>query len=92
MHYAPQEITSEVVKKIGEHGMHCKENPIYIFFFWELRGLSHNFHIHVSVSYNIPRIGLRQTDPGNIYVHLSQIYKCRNWETEHYSSVLEITV
>jgi hypothetical protein len=29
---------------------HCKENPIYLFLFWELRGLSPNFHIHVSVS------------------------------------------
>ncbi len=24
---------------------HCKENPIYVFLFWELRGLSPNFHI-----------------------------------------------
>jgi hypothetical protein len=23
---------------------------------------------------------------------MSQIYECRNWETEHYNSVLEITV
>ncbi len=29
---------------------HCNENPIYVFLFWELRGLSPNFHIHVSVS------------------------------------------
>jgi hypothetical protein len=30
---------------------HCNENPIYVFRFWELRGLSPNpnFHIHVSV-------------------------------------------
>jgi hypothetical protein len=46
----------------------------------------------------IPRIGphisLRQnrnTDPGKD-INLSQIYECRNWETEHYNSVLEITV
>jgi hypothetical protein len=25
------------------------------------------------------------------YINLSQIYECRNWATEHYSSVLEIT-
>jgi hypothetical protein len=25
-------------------------------------------------------------------MNLSQIYECRNWETEHYNSVLEITV
>jgi hypothetical protein len=37
---------------------HSKENPIYLFLFWELRGLSPNFHIHVSVSdLYIPRIG-----------------------------------
>jgi hypothetical protein len=24
----------------------CEENPIYVFLFWELRGLSPNFHIH----------------------------------------------
>jgi hypothetical protein len=54
--------------------MNCKENPIYVFLFWELRSLSSNFHIHVSVSnLYIPRIGPyisllqnRQTDPGNI--------------------------
>jgi hypothetical protein len=26
------------------------------------------------------------------YKNLSQIYECRNWETEHNNSVLEITV
>ncbi len=54
--------------------MHSKENPIYVFLFWELHGLSPNFHIHVSVSdLYIPSIGPhislqqnRQTDPGNI--------------------------
>jgi hypothetical protein len=30
--------------------MHCKENPIYDFLFWEMRSLSPNFHINVSVS------------------------------------------
>ncbi len=54
--------------------LHCKENPIYVFLFWELRGLSPNSHILVSVSdLYIPRIGPhislqqnRQTDPRNI--------------------------
>jgi hypothetical protein len=55
--------------------LHCNENPIYIFLFWELRGLSPNIHINMSVmsdSY-IPRIGPhiflqqnRQIDDGNI--------------------------
>jgi hypothetical protein len=30
--------------------LHCKENPINVFLFWELRGLSPNFYIHVSVA------------------------------------------
>jgi hypothetical protein len=68
--------------------MHCKENPIYVFLLWELRGLSPSFHIHVSESdLYVPRISPhislqqnRQTDPPKIY------------ETEHYNSVLEITV
>jgi hypothetical protein len=55
-------------------GLHCKENPINGFLFWELRGLSPNINIHVSVSHSyISRIGShislhqnRQTDPGNI--------------------------
>jgi hypothetical protein len=54
--------------------MHCNENPIYVVLFWELRGLSPDFHIHVSVSdLYMPRIGPynwqqqnRQTDSGNI--------------------------
>jgi hypothetical protein len=54
--------------------VHCNENPIYIFLFWELRGLSPKFHIHLSVNdLYIPRIDPpiflqqnRQTNPGNI--------------------------
>jgi hypothetical protein len=54
--------------------LNCNENPIYVFPEKELRGLSPNFHIHVSVSdLYIPRIGprifrqqKRQTDSGNI--------------------------
>ncbi len=33
-----------------------------------------------------------QADRSWKYKNLSQIYECRNWETEHYNSVLEITV
>ncbi len=55
-------------------GVHCNENPIYVFPEKELRGLSPNFHIDVSVSYlYVPRIGphtflqqKRQTDSENI--------------------------
>ncbi len=57
--------------------MHCNENPIYVFPEKEMRGLSPNFHIHVSVSnLYIPRIVShiflqqnRQTDHGDIYAH-----------------------
>jgi hypothetical protein len=53
---------------------HCKEIYEYVFLFWELRSLSPNFHIQVSVSnLYIPRIcphislqQNRQTNPGNI--------------------------
>jgi hypothetical protein len=85
-------------KRAEGHWLHCKENTTYVFLFWELRGLSPNFHIHVSVSDSyIPRISPHtvfpcnrrgQSDPGN----LSKIYECRSWETEHYNSVVEITV
>ncbi len=38
--------------------LHCNENPNIVFLFWKLRGLSPNFHIHVSViDLYIPRIG-----------------------------------
>jgi hypothetical protein len=37
--------------------LHCNENPIYAFLFWELRSLSPSFHIHVSVSDLYIRIG-----------------------------------
>jgi hypothetical protein len=37
--------------------VHCNGNSVYIFLFWELRDLSPNFYIHVSVSdLYIPRI------------------------------------
>ncbi len=79
---------------------HRKKNPIYVFLFWELRGLSPNRHINVSVS------DLYCIFPGSVHIFpcsrtgtpILEIYKslteyeCRNWETEHYNSVLEITV
>jgi hypothetical protein len=63
---------------------HCNENPIYVFPEKELRNLSPNFHIHVSVSdLNIPRIGPhiflqqnRQTDHGITCIYLSQTSEC----------------
>jgi hypothetical protein len=42
------------VKKVSDFrvpklSLHCKENPMFEFLFWELRSLSPNFHIHASV-------------------------------------------
>ncbi len=62
------------MSKLHQAKVHCQEIPIYVFLFWELRGLSPNFHIHVSVSDLFilrigPHISLqqnRQTHPGNI--------------------------
>jgi hypothetical protein len=55
-----ESITQRDKRKRVERGelQHCNENPIYVFLFWELRGLSPNFHVHVSVrDLFIPRIG-----------------------------------
>ncbi len=69
----------------GLQSPHCNKTP-FIFLFWELCGLSPNFHIHVSVSDWSPYcIWLQknwQTDPGNIEIE--------NWEAEHYNYILEI--
>jgi hypothetical protein len=57
--------------------MYCKENPIYVFLLWELRGLSPNFYIHMSVSdlYNsCSKIGISIV---GIY-NRSQTYECGN--------------
>ncbi len=66
-------------KKIMHSITYCTYNPIYVFPEKEFRGLSPNSYIHVSVS-----------DPSRKYIHLSQMYECRNWDTEHNNSVLEI--
>ncbi len=70
-------VTSDLLllaESCGSTDPHCNENTIFVFLFWELRVLSPNFHIHVSVSdLYIPRIGPhifqqqnRQIDQGNI--------------------------
>ncbi len=67
--------------------VHCNGNSVYIFLFWELRGLSPNFHMHVSVSdLYIPRIGPRlhlfppaeKADPSWEYIIRSQTHECGN--------------
>jgi hypothetical protein len=64
--------------------VHCNENPAFPE--KELRGLSPNFLIHVSVrDLYIPRIGPhiflqqnRQTEPENIYINRSPANECWN--------------
>jgi hypothetical protein len=68
--------------------LHCNENPIYVFLFWELRGHSPNFHIHESESdlfiltIDLP-ILLQEicmwTDPWE-YMNRSQTHECGNWD------------
>ncbi len=62
--------------------IHFNENTIYIFLFWELHGLSPNFHIHeyLSILY-IPRIGPhiflqqnRQIYQGNIHMYIAHMH------------------
>jgi hypothetical protein len=78
--------------------MHCTENRIYVFPKKELRCLSPKSYIHVLLSdLYIPKIrfkylaAAKQTDWSWKYINLSQKCECRNWEAEHYNSVLEIT-
>ncbi len=68
------------------HQIHNTENSKQIFLEKEVRGLSSNFLIHVSLSYSIPRIGLlillqenMWTDPGDIWI----AWMCGNWDWGH---------
>jgi hypothetical protein len=63
--------------------MHCSENPIYEFPEKELRGLSPNFHIHVSVSdLYIPTIDLPilLQDRSWEFINRSEKHVCGNWD------------
>ncbi len=67
--------SSILFEKVKEKfDMRCNENPSYIFLEKELRGLSPNFHIHVSVSdLYIPRIGPHNFLPQNRHTSLGNI-------------------
>jgi hypothetical protein len=79
LHYITHNFFAEIT-------VHCKGNSVYIFLFWELRGLGPNFHIHVSVSdLYIPRIGphissAEKADPSWEYIIHSQTHECANWD------------
>jgi hypothetical protein len=81
--------------------LYREENPIYVLPEKKLRGLSSNFHIHVSVSdLYVPTISLpnflqqnRQTDRGGIhYINRSQKHECRKWDWGRAVSFLGIVV
>jgi len=62
LYFTKARLTANRLVRVWRHSnmakIHCKKNLIYVFLFWELRGLSLNSHIHVSVSdLYIPRIG-----------------------------------
>jgi hypothetical protein len=46
----------------GGRKAHCNKNFIYVFLFWELRGLNPNFYIHVSVS------DIQYIFPGSVHI------------------------
>ena len=76
---------------------HCDENHIYVFLFWELRGLVPIFtfmclwaiYIFRQIGPHISCSRIRRPIL-EIYINLSQIYECGSWETEHYNPGLEI--
>ncbi len=85
----------QVILKI----IHCNENPIFVFLFWELHGLRPNFQIHVSVSdLYIPRIGPHTScsrigrSTVGIYKTCSQTHESRNWDCGREIPFLEIFV
>ncbi len=88
MYFAFKEVAGLCRPTCTQVHTHCNENPIYVFLFWELRGLRPNFHIHVSVrDLYIPRIGphayfLQQNRQIKTweYINRSQTHECGNWD------------
>jgi hypothetical protein len=76
---------------------HCPENRIYLF---PEKGIARpqSIFLHSCVCERFIDSQDRSTylaaakyvDQSWEYINLSQIYECRNWETEHYNYVLEI--
>ncbi len=58
--------------------MQCNENLIYVSQEKELRGLSPNFHIHVSVSYWYIPSEIGRLILGIQYINRSQTHECEN--------------
>ncbi len=92
-------VLSSSILSVRWHGytIHCKENLIYVYAEKELRGISPNSYIDVTVSDfifpgSVHIFGCSKIDrPILEIINLSQIYECKNWKKEHYNSFLEIT-
>ena len=77
---------------LSVYPLHCKENHIYVFLFWELCSLCPNFHIYVSVSdLYIPRIyphiscsRIGRSIVG-IYISLTWMWKLGLWPRNSFS-------
>ncbi len=74
---------------------HCNKIPIYVFLFRGVRPQSQFLHLCVCERFIYSQDcstyfpAAEQADGSWKYRNISQIYECRNWETEHYYSVLE---
>jgi hypothetical protein len=71
---------------INAYTLQRKSHLLYVFLFWELCGISPNFHIHVSMSdLYVPRIGPhiscnRIADRLWEYINRSQTHECGYWD------------
>jgi hypothetical protein len=80
-----EEAVAVVWKREEKTGLHCNESPIYVFPEKELRGLSPNFHIHVSVNdLYIPR------DGPHIFLQQNRQTDCENKQIAHRHMKVEI--
>ncbi len=77
---------------------HCKENCIYIPFLGIVRPLSQFPHscacelFIYSQDQSTYFPAAEWADQSWKFIYLSQIFECRNWETEYYNYVLKIIV
>ncbi len=76
---------------------HCNENPTYVFLFLGIGRPQSQFPhacVYERFIYSQDRstylAAAKQTNRSQKYINLSQIYERRDWEREHYNSVLEI--
>ena len=83
---------------LGRNLLHCNGNSVYIFLFWELRGLSPSFYIHVSWAIYIFPGSVHIFPPAEMaapsweYIIRSQTHECGNWDWGHDISFLGIFV